>query len=373
MSDSAASKPKTSPVRLLVLCVILVAAAGGVYAYFHYTNPPPEPLEGSSMLKGYLIDASKYSKLAFPDANGDLVADTPATGPYLDPPELIFEEVAGDDPVVRSKQWDAFLKHLTTVTGKPTRYGRLAEISPAPGEEDAPKDRAMNVCGSVKQQIEALKAGEIQITAFTTGQVPMAVNAGGFVPLFAPADAAGKFGYEMEVIVPAVSPARSVADLKGKKVAFVALSSNSGAKAPLVIFEEKFGLKPSRDYEFQLTGRHDISMRMVAEGAVDAACVANDLLKGERTAGVLKDKPDAVRTIYTSETFPAVCFGIPHNLNPDLAAKVKSAFASFQFHGTGVGERYRGVQVKFVPVDYKKDWAFVRDIDERLVKNIQAK
>jgi len=361
MSDDVPKVTKSSPGRFLILCLLLVAAAGGVYGYFYYVNPMPEPVGDSAILQGYLLELPKYSKLAYPDANGDLVADVPAMGPYLNPPELIFEEVAGDDPALRAKQWEPFLKHLFDTTGVMARYG-------TPGEPDQPQ-----ASSTVKEQIEALKSGKIHITAFTTGQVQMGVNAGGFVPLFAPADANGKFGYEMEVIVPANSPAKTVADLKGEKVAFVAMSSNSGAKAPLVLFDEKFNLKPFRDYEIQIAGRHELAMKLVAEGKVDAACIANDILKGERASGVLKENPDSVRTIYTSETFPAVCFGIPHNLQPELAAKIRTAFQTFSFTGNGVGQRYRGQRVKFVPVDYKKDWAFVRDIDERLVKLAQAK
>jgi len=364
MSDVAPKMSKSSPFRLLILGLVLCATAGGVYAWFYYSNQVPMDIHETTILQGYLKEHPKYSKLDYPDADGDLVADVPKTGPYLAPTELIFEEVSGDDPTLRAKQWDPFLKHLFEKTGVKARYGRPGD----PAEPDQPL-----ASGNFKEQIESLKAGRIHITAFTTGQVQMAVNAGGFVPLYAPADASGKFGYEMEVIVPAASPAKTVTDLKGKKVGFVAMSSNSGAKAPIVIFEEKFNMKPFRDYETTITGRHEAGMKLAAEGKIDAACVANDILKGERANGVLKENPDAVRTIFVSETFPAVCFGIPHNLDPELAKKIRTAFETFSFTGNGVGERYRGQRVKFVPVDYKKDWAFVRDIDDRLVKLAQEK
>jgi phosphonate transport system substrate-binding protein len=364
MSDVAAPAKKSSPARLILLALVLCAIAGGVYAWFYYTNQTQAEVHSGTLLQGYLVELPNYAKLEFPDADGNLVADTPATGPFLKPTELVFEEVAGDDPAVRAKQWEPFLKHLTEKTGLPARYGQSRQT------EDAVELRAS---ATVKDQIEALKSSKVHLTAFTTGQVQMAVNMGGFVPLFAPADAANSFGYQMEVIVPANSPAKTISDLKGKKVAFVAMSSNSGAKAPIVIFHEKFQLMPGRDYDISVAGRHELAMKMVADGKIDAACVASDLLKGERTNGVLKDNPDAVRSIFVSETFPAVCFGIPHNLDPELAKKVRTAFQTFSFTGNGVGERYRGQWIKFVPVDYKKDWAFVRDIDDRLVKLAQEK
>jgi phosphonate transport system substrate-binding protein len=43
----------------------------------------------------------------------------------------------------------------------------------------------------------------------------------------------------MEIIVPADSPIKTPADLKGKKVAFTEPTSNSGYKAPLAILKSK--------------------------------------------------------------------------------------------------------------------------------------
>ena len=46
----------------------------------------------------------------------------------------------------------------------------------------------------------------------------------------------------MEIIVPADSPIKTPADLKGKKLAFTAPTSNSGFKAPSVLLEAEFNL-----------------------------------------------------------------------------------------------------------------------------------
>jgi phosphonate transport system substrate-binding protein len=219
-------------------------------------------------------------------------------------------------------------------------------------------------------QLAGVKAGTLHVTAFNTGLVPTAVNTAGFVPLFAPADAAGSFTYGMEILARADSPVKTPEDLKGKNIGFVALSSNSGAKAPMVILKERYGLFPGRDYEFLMTGSHEESVKGLLEGKFDAVCVANDLLARMYADGKVKGvelKPDRVRSVFKSDAFPPLCFGVPHNLPPDLREKVRQAFADFKFEGTSVGRRF-GPQGKarFAAVDYKLNWAFVRQIDESL-------
>src|SRR5581483_6422540 len=132
--------------------------------------------------------------------------------------------------------------------------------------------------GGLQGQLAALRKGTLHVTAFSTGEVPLAVNSAGFVPLWSPADVDGTYAYEMEILVPAASNIKTPADLRGRSIAFTSLSSNSGARAPLVILKEKFGLLPARDYAYTLTGTHERSLKDLAEGRHDAVCVANDLV-----------------------------------------------------------------------------------------------
>ena len=53
---------------------------------------------------------------------------------------------------------------------------------------------------------------------------------------------------------------------------------------------------------------------------------------------------------------------MPHNLPPELREKVKQAFAA-----APTGDRYaKQGKVKLAPVNYKLDWAYVRQIDDSL-------
>jgi phosphonate transport system substrate-binding protein len=353
--------------------LLLLLVAGGIIGYVYMTNKPPEPVDAGPGIRAYLEQQAGYLTMAegLTDKDDDLVADPPASG-LLNPDTLLFCEINTVDPNKDEERWKPFMDHLARVTGKKVQYVKALD-APAekvddgtPPEIPAPSSGAL---AALAAHVDALKAGRVHVTAFATGSVPAAVNKGGFVPLFCPGDENGKFGYEMEIVVRADSPIQSPADLKGKKLAFVGMTSNSGAKAPIVLLKEEFGLTAGRDYDFGFTGSHGKSIREVqAAGGADAACVANDLLGAEVGAGRVKE--GALRSIYKSSTFPPLCFGVKHDLDPALSAKIKEAFTSFNDLPKVYGKTPN--RVKFAAVDYKRDWAYVIDIDKRL-KGVAAK
>lgn len=349
---------KSSWKYTLALVAVLVIGAGGYYFYEKSRHPTPPPVDELAGLKEYLSHFSARQVLAdgYADADPkDLVADTPK-----DPAkwvkvegDLMFSVVGSDDPAKAAEEWRPLMAALGAATGKNVKYFADA--------------------GTVEGQLSGVREGRLHVTAFNTGAVPTAVNTAGFVPLFAAADAQGKFAYEMEILVRADSAAKGPGDLKGQRVGFVALSSNSGAKAPMVALKDEFGMLPFRDYQYAMTGDHVRSVKELAEGKYDAVCVANDLLRRAEAAGEV-DRTK-YRSIYVSKPFPPLCFGVPHHLPPDLQAKVKRAFAGFKFDpATPAGKRYAAQgKAGFAPVSYAKDWEYVRTIDAALAHLLDAK
>ena len=155
---------------------------------------------------------------AYCDRNSDLVADTPAQ--TVNPPTLVFAYTPVEDPALYTKVWDGFLRHLEKVTGKKVVF--------FPVQSNA-------------AEIEAMRSGRLHIAGVSTGPTPIAVNCAGYVPFAIMGSKDGRFGYEMEIIVPADSAIKTPADIKGKKLAFTAPTSNSGFKAPSVLLE--FGIQ----------------------------------------------------------------------------------------------------------------------------------
>ena len=201
----------------------------------------------------------------------------------------------------------------------------------------------------------------------STGPTPIAVNCAGYVPFAIMGTKDGTFGYEMEIIVPADSPIKSPADLKGKKLAFTAPTSNSGFKAPSVLLESEFKLVAKRDYEPVFSGKHDNSVLGVANKDYEAAAIANEVMFRMFERKVV-DKAK-IRTIYKSETFPTTSYGMAHNLDPALAGKIKEAFFSFPWEGSALKAEFK-TEDRFVPITYQKDWSVIRKIDARQRREI---
>src|SRR5437660_1687622 len=97
----------------------------------------------------------------------------------------------------------------------------------------------------------------------------------------------GPHGYHLISLVKKDSPYQKLADLKGKRVAHTAPSSNSGNLAPLVLYPGE-GLKPNEDYKPVMSGGHDKSALGVLSGDYDMGGVASDVFERMVARGTLK-------------------------------------------------------------------------------------
>jgi phosphonate transport system substrate-binding protein len=277
---------------------------------------------------------------AYCDRDGDMVADAPTDAKLLvNPSTLIFAYTPVEDPAVYAKVWDGFVKHLEKVTGKKVVF--------FPVQSNA-------------AELEAMRSGRLHIAGFNTGSNPIAVNCAGFVPFAIMGTQNGQFGYEMEIIVPADSPIKTPADLKGRKLAFTSPTSNSGYKAPSAILKADFGLEAERDFTPVFSGKHDNSVMGVANKDYDAASIANEVMKRMVERKVVD--PAKIRSIYKSETFPTTGYGHAYNLDPKLVEKIKDAFFSFPWEGSALKAEFKA-EDRFIPITYKKDWSVIRKID----------
>lgn len=274
------------------------------------------------------------------DRDGDLTADLPADpDQWIDPDTLIFSYTPVEDPAVYESVWAGFLDHLAETTGKKVVF--------FPVQSNA-------------AQLEAMRSGRLHIAGVNTGGNPLAVACAGFVPFAMMAANDGSYGYEMEIIVPADSSIQSPADIKGKSLAFTSPTSNSGSKAPQALLKSEFGLIADQDYKTAYSGKHDNSVIGVANKDYEAAAIANSVSKRMYDRGVVDQAK--VRTIYKSETFPTTGYGHAHNLNPELVAKIKTAFFTFPWEGSALKQEFQA-EDKFVAINHKADWSIIRKID----------
>lgn len=275
------------------------------------------------------------------DANNDMVADTP-TDPadYVNPSTLVFAYTPVEDPAIYADIWKPFIEHLEKVTGKNVRFFAVQ---------------------SNAAQIEAMRSGRLHIAGFSTGPTPFAVNLAGAVPFALMGSEGGRFGYTLQVYVRKDSGIDTMQDLKGKRVAHTAPTSNSGNLAPRVLFPEQEDIVPGEDYEVVYSGSHDQSMLGVVAGDYAAAPVASEVVERMAERGLYD--PEDVKIIYESERFPTTSYNYAHNLAPELVKKIKEAFFTFDLEGTALGDEFDNV-TQFVPINYKDDWAVVRQIQK---------
>ena len=277
---------------------------------------------------------------AYCDANNDLVADAPTDpGKLKDPSTLIFAYSPVENPAVYQTVYQPFMDYLGTCTGKKIIY--------FPVQNNA-------------AQIEAMRSGRLHISGFATGVVGFAVNLAGAVPFAVIGSAKGVSGYKLFAMVKSDSPFKALADLKDKRVAHTSPSSNSGNLAPRVFFPD-LGLKPEQDYKVLMSGGHDKSVMGVASGDYDMAPVASDVYERMVARGAVK--PDALRVIWQSETFPTSSWSIPHDLKPELAKKISACFMDYKWHDE-LKKEYAG-EDRFLPMTYKDTWRPIREVAEK--------
>ena len=266
------------------------------------------------------------------DRDLDQTADLPSDPKeWVDPDTLIFTYTPVEDPAVYASIWDGFVNHMSKVTGKKVVF--------FPVQSNA-------------AQLEAMRSGRLHVAGFNTGSNPIAVSCAGFVPFSMHAKDDGSYGYEMEIIVKADSAIQSPAEIKGRTMAFTSPTSNSGFKAPSAILKGEFDLIADRDFTPAFSGKHDNSILGVVNGDYEIAAVANSVLQRMIRRGVVEE--DAVRAVYQSPTFPTTGYGHAHNLHPELVAKIKSAFFTFDFDSDPLYKKEFAKADRFVGIRHKK-------------------
>ena len=274
------------------------------------------------------------------DRNRDLVADLPLDPKeWVDPDTIIFSYTPVEDPAIYAKVWDGFIKHMSEVTGKKVVFFPVQ---------------------SYAAQYEAMRSGRLHIAGVNTGGNPVAVSCAGLVPFAMMASKDGSYGYEMEIIVPKGSDIKSPSDIKGRTLAFTSPTSNSGNKAPSALLKSEFGLVKEVDYKTVFSGKHDNSVLGIANNDYEVAAVANSVMNRMLDRKVI----DAVQitSIYRSATFPTTGYGHAHNLHPEVAAKVKQAFFTFEWEGSDLQKEFKK-EGRFVAINHKSDWDVIRKID----------
>ncbi len=124
-------------------------------------------------------------------------------------------------------------------------------------------------------------------------------------------------------LVTAREDVRSLADLRGKRLAFGDVSSTSGHLMP-AHFMRSEGVDPAVLDRAIYTGGHDATALAVAERRVDAGAL--DEAVWERLTGEGRIDPRKVRVFWTTPPFPDYLWVARRDLDPAMAARIIEAF-----------------------------------------------
>lgn len=278
----------------------------------------------------------------FCDENGDLLADTPKdSAELLNPDTLVFSYTAVEDPSVYENVFSELMDYIAKKTGKRVKWY---------GPE------------SYAAQVEAMRSGRLHISGFAAGATVYGVNLGGFHPVAMMGNKDGTFrGYQLWLITYKDSDIKTVADLKGRTVAHVTPSSNSGNQAPRALFKD-MGVVPDVDYKVIYSGKHDNSIMGVVNKDYDAAPVASTVMQRMVERGVFDESE--VRIIWKSDQFPGTSYGYIYNLEPKLQEQVRDALLTFDWKGSGLEKDFGKRADQFIPVNYAQHWEVIRTIQK---------
>ncbi len=129
--------------------------------------------------------------------------------------------------------------------------------------------------------------------------------------------------FQAVVIVPAASPARTLADLRGKDVAFGDPASTSGTWVPRYQLLEA-GLVAGRDYTLRVLGAHDAVALAVAKGHADGGGLSLPIYRRLLREGRIDAA--ATRVLAESPAIPEYMWTFRAGLDPAFREEIRKAF-----------------------------------------------
>ena len=191
----------------------------------------------------------------------------------------------------------------------------------------------------------------------------LAIERLGAVPLARPVNLDGTSTYRGYLFVRKGSGIRRVADMKGKRIAFVEQATTAGYVFPLAYFREH-GVKDPAKYfkEVYFAGSHDAAIYAVLDGKADVGCAKHSMFDRLR-----RREPRVAAEL----TVLAESSDVPSNgllVWPGVAAadraRLTSALLAMDKDPAGIEVLRRFEALRFLPVS-KADYSPVYDLARR--------
>jgi len=170
--------------------------------------------------------------------------------------------------------------------------------------------------------LETFEAERLDGAFFGSFTGVLAIERLGVVPLARPVNLDGSSTYQGKVFVRKDSGLRSVADLRGKRMAFVDRATTAGYVFPLAWLREQGIPGPDGFFsEYYFTGSHDAAVLAVLERKADVGAAKHSVLDRLRREDPRVDR-DLV-TLASSPPVPSNGLCVRRDLEPDLVEALR--------------------------------------------------
>ncbi|MGD1019506.1 MAG: phosphate/phosphite/phosphonate ABC transporter substrate-binding protein [Verrucomicrobiia bacterium] len=175
--------------------------------------------------------------------------------------------------------------------------------------------------GDLRTQMEA---GDVDIGSFSPFAYVDAAR-GGKIRIIAQSMIDGSASYRGIIVVRKDGGLTSIADLRGKRFAFVDPKSASGYVYPRAMLVEK-GINPDNFFkETIFAGDHKKVIAAVLNGRVDAGATYDNALGIAKAAGMLSDN---LRVIASTDPIPHDAIAVRIGLDETLAKQIQTALVN---------------------------------------------
>jgi phosphonate transport system substrate-binding protein len=275
------------------------------------------------------------------DANDDMLADPPtAPAEWINPDVLVFACYDGDRSPAAAVDWKGLQAHMASFTAR--------KIQRRPYSNTA-------------HDVAAIASGDTHIVAVHGADVPYLVNRAGFVPVAVLADSSGAVGNHLAIAVRPDSPLHSLSDLRGRTLTCTRPDSITGCRAAVAALLLEEGLRGNADYMIEYSHGQRTSIRGLVIGDYEVVAISHEKLLALEARGSLAE--EQYRLIHESSIIPRRVIGYVHNLDGDLAKRVREAIFSF-VNRKSPEEAQAGSELRFVETNYKRDFVFERRMND---------
>jgi phosphonate transport system substrate-binding protein len=225
-------------------------------------------------------------------------------------PELVFAVVPSENASGVAERYKPFMEYLAGELGV---------------------KMTLRIASDYAAAIEGQRAGHIHLVLYGPSSYVRAwtVTKGGVEPFVTAINGDGSIGYYSVAYVRAGDSAKTIQDLKGRKLGLVDPNSTSGNNVPRFALS-KLGLEPDKFFEKVVyTGSHENAILALKQGTIDAAFNWwNSDTDSNLTRMVNKGmaSKDDYRIVFKSDLIMSSPFAYLVSLPADLKASVVKAF-----------------------------------------------